>query len=231
MMQSPTVQEVFSDVTTLLGGNGDIFEARCGGLLQFVGTFPSNTLEISFDMGASWLPINNGSLYPVSLGQKYRLRETISSAGTLTVIAWPVDPANPASVTAAVVAASSLPPAVADETVFFVSNNGSSSANAAQNVDIAAPGANRQLLIESVHVTFEGNTIQADTEVQLLDGVGGTVMWNDVLGVGEAQGTTHQTPPGFAIPMTENTLARLSVEAGGASVITHATISGRTITV
>lgn len=233
-----------SALGTTLGADEVPYKGDCPAIAMVVGDF-SDGVEWS------WGPIDDGVAFPlteefvthVNPGDRLYLRDAGGTAtGTAQFVFLPDDATTAQGVVAMgtslnlsamldrlddlVVALEDIQDRAGADGVNRQTSAGTSSANSAQDVDISAGGAGTVLVIEWAHITFEGATIGADTEIQLLDGAGGTVLWRDIIGVGESEGTPHQTPPGFHVPLTANTLARLSIEAGGAGVITHGSLGG-----
>lgn len=242
-MKAPFRVENIADVSTIDSTRGDLFTARCTGFLTPVGTFTAGALEISVLAGeaTTFLPLTRGAAYPIHEGDIYRVLQSGSATGTLELIMWPTERGLDAAIAQLAVAASGE--GSLDDDILAVlediqdaqgasgtnrtSNESASSANSALTVDLAAGGGTTVNVVKWVHVTFRGAIIPTSSKViEVLDGAGGTVLWSDVIGVGESEGTPHQTPPGFAVECTANTLARLSIPALGANVVAEASIGG-----
>ncbi len=100
-----------------------------------------------------------------------------------------------------------------------------STANTAQTLAKDANTENKHF-ITSIEVAIKGATAGADINIVLK--AGATAIWKSVIGSGAARGTRINAVFNHPIEMAKNTAANLVIDAGGADVVTVASMTGYT---
>jgi hypothetical protein len=105
-----------------------------------------------------------------------------------------------------------------------------STANTAQTLTKAAVEG-KSHYITAIEVAIKGNAAADDIDIVLTEDAAGTPIakWSEVIGAGELRGASKGIVFNDPIKLAVNKTADLVVDAGGASVVTVANISGYTI--
>lgn len=103
---------------------------------------------------------------------------------------------------------------------------GDSGANAAQTITKAAE-AGKSHYITAIEVVLTGATSASAISVKLNDDA--TTIWKSAIGLGSARGTRTGIALPFPIKITTGKKVDLVVDAGGASTVTYANMSGYTL--
>jgi len=103
---------------------------------------------------------------------------------------------------------------------------GVSSANTAKTITKAAV-TDRRHYVEGYMVVIKGADAAADIDIELQDGT--TVIWRDVIGLGNGRGSRVGTIcENNPFSFTPGTAVNLVVDAGGANVVTVLSLKGHT---